>query len=112
MLSDLIPLKEAIKTLPKTNGRPVDLHTVNRWIRKGIGGTKLQAKRVGGRWYTSPEWIEEIVRLRTESNVDVDVYALAAERTRRSQEAKDWLDARRGRYGKNGRQVPVHGLQG
>jgi hypothetical protein len=110
MLIDLIPLKEAIARLPKPYGKPVDLHTVQRWIRKGIGGTKLRAQRIGGRWFTSDEWINDFIHARTQESVDVDVYALAAERTRRSQEAKEWLDARRQRNGK-GKQGSVPRLQ-
>lgn len=62
MLSDgLLPLKDATKEFPERNGKRPHLHTLRRWIAVGVQGKRLKAKRVGGVWYTSREWIEEFL---------------------------------------------------
>jgi hypothetical protein len=35
--------------------------TVVRWATRGLRGLRLQTKKIGGRRYTTPAWIEEFV---------------------------------------------------
>lgn len=58
-LDDLIPLGDLPKLLPASNGRRLAQSTCWRWAIKGLGGTKLKAWRVGGKWYTSAEAVRE-----------------------------------------------------
>ena len=53
---DYIPIRQA--DLP---GNPTPA-TVRRWIRHGTPeGARLRAIRVGGRYFTSQEWVDDFV---------------------------------------------------
>ena len=56
-----------------TKNRPSDkrVHrsTVMRWITKGVGGLRLDADRMGGRWYTTISALHAFVDATTDSNV-------------------------------------------
>ena len=41
--------------------RPIHVSTIIRWITRGIGGERLQAVRLGGRWVTSLEALDRFV---------------------------------------------------
>lgn len=57
-LDDAISLEEACQVFP---GRP-SVHTVRRWIRKGIrGGLKLNAYRSGASLYTTRRCCREFI---------------------------------------------------
>ena len=62
-LSDLMPLARVAK----------DLHvhpaTVHRWMIRGVGGVRLQALRVGGRWSTTREWVQDFLAKLNRENV-------------------------------------------
>ena len=45
----------------------VHINTVRRWATKGVKGRKLNAHRVGGRWYTTTDDLEEFLRPPSES---------------------------------------------
>jgi Protein of unknown function (DUF1580) len=52
----LLYLSEIPRHLPSTLlGRRVHLSTVIRWRTRGVGGVRLEAVRLGGRWVTSRE---------------------------------------------------------
>jgi hypothetical protein len=55
--SNLISLREAANSIPS---RP-HINSVRRWILKGARGKKLDAKQVGGRWFTTHEAVQEFV---------------------------------------------------
>ncbi len=55
--SDWISLREAANSIPS---RP-HINSVRRWILKGARGKKLDAKQVGGRWFTTSEAVQEFV---------------------------------------------------
>jgi hypothetical protein len=48
-MEDLIELTEVPKLLPHRPSYP----PVFRWVLTGIGGTRLEAVRMGRRWYTT-----------------------------------------------------------
>ena len=55
----LITLNEAARSLPGGRpGRPLNLSTVFRWVTEGTRGVKLEAVRLGGRWYTTEEALQ------------------------------------------------------
>jgi len=57
MPSNLISLRQAAKSI---DSRP-HINTVRRWILKGTRGKRLDAKQVGGRWFTTPEAVQEFM---------------------------------------------------
>jgi hypothetical protein len=64
----LINLRQAANSIPGgRNGRPTHPATICRWITEGSPGpggetVRLRAIRMGGRWLTRPEWLEEFGR--------------------------------------------------
>ena len=55
------PLAEAARRLPLTRNKPVHISTLVRWIQRGVRGVKLEAIRLGGRWYTSSDAIDTFI---------------------------------------------------
>ncbi len=48
-------LREAAEWIARHTGAPVPNHsTVNRWVVHGVRGVRLQAKRVGAKYWTTP----------------------------------------------------------
>ena len=60
MLEDetILSFSEAAKKLPSINGRKPHGSTLWRWARRGIGGIRLESRRLGGRFVTSMEALE------------------------------------------------------
>lgn len=65
----VISLTEAARLVPSgREGRPVNVSTLYRWALKGVGGVRLDAVRIGSRWYTSKEALQRFTeRLTTQS---------------------------------------------
>lgn len=69
-----IRISEARELFAKNNGKPVHIHTIRRWIAKGIRRNgrpvRLKAEWEGSRLVTSPEWVaafkQELSGVRTE----------------------------------------------
>lgn len=60
MASDeLISFKDASSQFPR--GARVDLSTLHRYRTRGSRGVKLRAIRIGGRWFTDRQSIEDFV---------------------------------------------------
>jgi hypothetical protein len=63
-----ITLAQAAKILPPgRNGRPVHIATILRWITDGTMSptgerVRLQAVRMGSRWLTTREWLDDYAR--------------------------------------------------
>lgn len=55
---ELLTLTEAAKTLPD---RP-HCSTLLRWRTSGVNGVRLEAVKVGGRWFTSRQALRRFVR--------------------------------------------------
>ena len=47
-------------------GRPVHPMTMRRWSERGVRGTRLDAIRVGRRWYTTKEALSRFVSASSE----------------------------------------------
>jgi hypothetical protein len=35
--------------------------TIHNWMKHGVRGEKLKGKRVGYRWFTTKEWVDEFI---------------------------------------------------
>ncbi|MCA9110070.1 MAG: DUF1580 domain-containing protein [Planctomycetaceae bacterium] len=57
----LIPIREACKSLPK---RPSP-STIFRWLRQGANGVRLSAVRIGSEWFTTKECFRSFVAAQT-----------------------------------------------
>lgn len=59
-------ISEARSLFPKKNGRLIHIHTIRRWIAKGVKvngvRVRLKSERVGARITTRPEWVREFIR--------------------------------------------------
>lgn len=55
----LISLSEVARSFGRKNGKRVRLETVHRWWKVGCRGRKLTVTRVGGRYYTTAQWLSE-----------------------------------------------------
>jgi len=63
-----------------------------RWAIKGVKGMRLRAERLGGRWYTTPEAIEDFVRQVSEFPADAGNRNPGPVRAAQLQTALDHLD--------------------
>lgn len=64
---DVLTLAEARAEIARVTGRRIrpDKATVFRWIKRGVGGAKLDAVRIGMQWLTSKQAITRFVAART-----------------------------------------------
>jgi hypothetical protein len=51
-------LNEAAAYIDSITGRRPSMKNVYRWVDKGLGGVKLEAHKIGGRWYTGRQAID------------------------------------------------------
>ena len=58
-MGELIALGDVPKQLPRRGGKRLHISTVYRWHREGLRGQVLHTRLVGGRRFTTLEWIEE-----------------------------------------------------
>ena len=65
-MEDLIELTKVPALLPH---RP-SLPTVWRWVTKGIGGTHLEAFRMGRRWYTNRAALDTFSRVLAAQSIE------------------------------------------
>jgi hypothetical protein len=54
----IMTFTEAAKALPSVNGRRIHVSTLWRWSQRGVGGIRLETRRLGGRVVTSKEALE------------------------------------------------------
>jgi hypothetical protein len=57
----LLPLHDVAGLVPPGRGRRTHVSTVHRWVQRGVGGVRLEAIRVGGRWLSSREALGRFV---------------------------------------------------
>jgi hypothetical protein len=69
----LLSLPEAARLVPpgRYNKRPT-LSTMLRWIQHGVGGVRLEAIRLGGRWVTSLQAMQRFSDALTEEASSVN----------------------------------------
>ena len=98
-LSHLIPLADVPRLLPAVGGKKPNISTIWRWALKGIGGTKLEAVRIGRCWYTTESAIQAFGRTLAAQSIErldrPKVSAPTEPRTRsEARRAKDIGDAK------------------
>lgn len=54
----LVPFAEVPTSLPRRNGKKINLSTLWRWRTKGLRGQKLESIIIGGRRYTTKEALQ------------------------------------------------------
>jgi hypothetical protein len=88
---ELIGLAEAARLCGRTGRRGVGVHpaTLTRWILRGVAlrdgsRVRLRAVRVGQKWATRHEWVEEFIAATTAATIPAD-----AEPSVRSPEQRD-----------------------
>ncbi len=57
-----LPITEVPKILPRRRGKKIAHSTIWRWIAKGVRGVRLEAWRLGGTYYTSPQALEHFAK--------------------------------------------------
>lgn len=55
-----------IDAIESVTGRRISKPTAWRWCIHGISGVRLRRQRVGGRWFTTLEWVREFMEATTE----------------------------------------------
>lgn len=62
-IDDLFSFNVARSWLPRSHGRKISIDTLYRWCHQGLqGGVRLQAVKVGGRWFTTRQWLQDFIR--------------------------------------------------
>lgn len=65
LTEDVLTLEEARAVIADAVGRRPDKATLHRWCFRGVGGTRLEHVRLGGRIYTSSQALTRFIHLRT-----------------------------------------------
>ncbi|MDM4014695.1 DUF1580 domain-containing protein [Roseiconus lacunae] len=65
LTEDCLTLSEARSEIKQATGRRPDKTTVYRWVNRGVGGTKLEAVRLGGVIITSRQAITRFIDARS-----------------------------------------------
>ena len=66
LTEQVLSLSQARSELANITGKRPDKATMTRWIHRGVGGTKLEAIRLGGRdLYTSLQALTRFIEART-----------------------------------------------
>ncbi len=84
-MNGFLSMREAVNSLPS---RP-HLNTIRRWILKGARGRKLDAKLIGGRWFTTKQALDEF--LNTSPNSIYPGRYLSASQREASEQARKIL---------------------
>jgi hypothetical protein len=56
------PLRELASCFPMKQGKYPTTGKIRRWMHKGLRGVRLEGRRIGGEWYTSPAAIDAFIR--------------------------------------------------
>ncbi|MFM2217330.1 MAG: hypothetical protein RL240_1648 [Planctomycetota bacterium] len=62
-----VPLVEAVE---KVTGYRPHVQTCRRWVKRGVQGIRLDAKYIGGRYYTTLEAVQAFIDATTESRIE------------------------------------------
>jgi len=62
-IDDLVSFNVARGWLPRSHGRKISVETLYRWCHQGLqNAARLQAVKVGGRWFTTRQWVHDFIR--------------------------------------------------
>ena len=88
-----ITMSDSARLFARLTGAPRPHRaTMLRWAIKGVRGTRLRAERLGGRWYTTPEAVEDFLRLVNTLPSEPTARPAGAVRAAQVQRAIDDLD--------------------
>lgn len=59
--NQLVPFNKLVRMIPKRNNNSVHVSTVHRWRSIGIKGIKLEAKKIGGIYYTTESALNDFL---------------------------------------------------
>lgn len=65
LTEDVLTTTQACEELRPIFGKPIDRTTLYRWALRGIGGTRLEYTKVGGRIVTSRQAITRFIEKRS-----------------------------------------------
>ena len=65
LTEDVITIQDARKELGSLTGRRPDKATCYRWVNRGVGGTKLEAIRLGNQLFTSRQALTRFIEARS-----------------------------------------------
>jgi hypothetical protein len=97
---DLVGLEVVAKRFRGANGKPKTLKTVIGWVQIGVKGShsgdsvRLEAKRVGGTWYTTEDAIRQFADATTNQSMPQPVKKRPAKKTASYSRAMSKLKAR------------------
>ncbi len=69
LTEDVLSVNDARAELAEITGRRPDISTMTRWIHRGVGGTKLEAVRIGRQLITSRQAITRFIAARTAESI-------------------------------------------
>ena len=69
LTEDILTTNDARKEIASITGSRPDISTMTRWIHRGVGGTKLEAVRVGRQLITSRQAITRFIEARTADSI-------------------------------------------
>lgn len=67
LTEDVLTIAEARAEIESATKKRPDKATIHRWIKRGIGGTKLEAIRLGREVFTSRQALTRFIQVRTKS---------------------------------------------
>lgn len=66
---DVLTISDARRELSQITGKRPDKSSMARWIHRGVGGTRLEAVRIGSQLITSRQAVNRFIVARTEKTV-------------------------------------------
>lgn len=69
LTEDILTIHDARKEIASITGQRPDISTMTRWIHRGVGGTKLDAVRIGRQLITSKQAITRFIETRTSTSI-------------------------------------------
>jgi hypothetical protein len=69
LTEDVLTINDARKEIASVTGQRPDISTMTRWIHRGLGGTKLEAVRIGRQLITSKQAITRFIETRSAESI-------------------------------------------
>lgn len=69
LTEDVLTLTQARDEIASVTGRKIDKSTICRWIHRGVGGTRLDAVRMGNSLLVSRQSLTRFIEARTSQSV-------------------------------------------
>ena len=85
---ELVPFNEAVKLIPKRNGKTAHLSLLYRWSSRGLRGVRLEYIQAGGTRCTSHAAIRRFYQRLTPAETPAPVSKTSAQRQREIEAAE------------------------